>query len=178
VLATEVICDTALNLHLESMRPTVLPARARLRTSEQWRARMESALVRRGPVVQGPVLTSQELVCGSAHKSRLFHDTAAVAVDMESAAVGVVARLHGVPFMVLRVVADTAADALPAVLQRAVGADHTDPLAWLSWLSLVGAPATWPGLIRLGKRYKAARRVLRHCALCGCAAGSAVAVQP
>jgi adenosylhomocysteine nucleosidase len=166
VLATEVICESALSLHLESMRPTALPAHARLRTSAPWRERMESALARQGPVVQGALLTSQELVCGAALKSRLFHETAALAVDMESAAVGVVARLHGVPFMVLRVVADTAADALPAVLQRAVGSDRGDPLAWLSWLSLAAAPTAWPGLIRLGRRYRAARQVLRHCAPC------------
>ncbi|MGH8207674.1 MAG: hypothetical protein ACRETK_12940 [Steroidobacteraceae bacterium] len=170
VLATEVICDTALSLRLESMRPTVLPAHARLRTSAQWRAQMEAALVRQGPVVHGPLLTRQELVCGAALKSKLFHETAAVAVDMESAAVGVVARLHGVPFMVLRVVADTAADTLPAVLQRAIGSERTDALAWLSWLSLAGAPGAWPGLIRLGKRYRNARRVLRQCALSGCPA--------
>ena len=177
VLATEVICDAPLYLRLDSMRPTALPARARLRTSAAWGGRMESVLVRHSPVVQGPVLTSQELVCGAALKSKLFHDTAAVAVDMESAAVGVVARLHGVPFMVLRVIADTAADTLPAVLQRAIGADRGDPLAWLSWLSLMGAPAAWPGLIQLGKRYRTARRVLRHCARCGCPTGPAAAVR-
>jgi adenosylhomocysteine nucleosidase len=94
---------------------------------------------------------------------------------MESAAVGVVARLHGVPFMALRVVADTAADTLPVVLQRAIGADRTDALAWLSWLSLVRAPASWPALIQLGKRYRTARRMLRQCALSGCLA---VPVQP
>jgi adenosylhomocysteine nucleosidase len=175
VLATEVICDTPLSLRLESMRPTVLPARARLRTNAQWRAQMEAALVRRGSVVQGPLLTSQELVCAATLKSRLFHDTAAMAVDMESAAVGVVARLHGVPFMALRVVADTAADTLPVVLQGAIGADRTDALSWLSWLSLVRAPASWPALIQLGRRYGSARRMLRQCALSGCLAAP---VQP
>jgi len=175
VLATEVISDTPLHLRLDSMRPTALPARARLRTSAAWRGRMEAALVRHSPVVQAAVLTSQELVCGAVLKSKLFHDTTAVAVDMESAAVGVVARLHGVPFMALRVIADTAADALPAVLQRAIGADRGDPLAWLS---LLGAPAAWPGLLHMGKRYRIARRVLRHCARCGCVAGPAAPAAP
>jgi adenosylhomocysteine nucleosidase len=178
VLATEVICEAPLSLRLEAMRPTALPAHARLRTSAQWRSRMQAALVRQGPVVQGPVLTSAELVCGPAHKSQLFRDTAAVAVDMESAAVGVVARLHGLPFMVLRVVADTAADALPAVLQRAAGGDRGDPLAWLAWASLAFAPGSWPALIRLGRRYRAARQVLQHCARRGCPRELAIPVPP
>lgn len=164
VLATEVICERPLALHLESMRPTALPAHARLRTSDPWRAQLAAALLRQGPAVQGPMLTSAELVCESAHKARLFRDTGALAVDMESAAVGVVASLHGLPFVVLRVVADSAADELPGVLRVVAGPQSAGPMAWVGWLSVACAPAAWPGLARLGRRYRTARRVLQQCA--------------
>ena len=157
VLASEVMGDSALTLHLESMRPALLPARARLRTSAEWRGQLESVLARQGPLVQGAVLTSSRLVCEVALKARLFRETAAIAVDMESAAVAVVAQLHGLPFMALRVIIDTASEELPGVLQRA-------GTGWASWLAPAVTPTAWPGLMRLGRRYRVARRVLQHCA--------------
>lgn len=164
LLASEVICDAPLTLQLESMRAVVLPARARLRTCATWLEQLEAGLIRQGPVVRGAILTATELVCEVPLKARLFRETAAVAVDMESAAVGVVARLHGVPFMALRVIVDTAADELPRVLRRAISRNPSDRLGWLSWLRPVGTPTAWPGLLRLGRRYRVARGVLRHCA--------------
>jgi adenosylhomocysteine nucleosidase len=146
------------------MRPTALPAHARLRTSELWRSQLVAALLRQGPVIEQPVLTSAELVCEARDKTQLYRQTGAVAVDMESAAVGVVARLHGVPFMVLRVIADTAEDALPQVLRSLVGSDPAGAPSWLSWLPLLAAPTAWPGLVRMGRRYQHARGVLRACA--------------
>jgi len=164
ILATEAICVQPLALHLPDMRPTALPALARLRTSENWRAELAASLLRQGPVIERPILTSAELICDAQEKARLFRQTGAVAVDMESAAVGVVASLHGLPFMVLRVVADTAADALPEVLRGIVGPDPAGPPSWVSWLPALAAPAAWPGLVRMGHRYQFARGVLRQCA--------------
>lgn len=163
VLASEVICAQPLALQLPGMRPTALPAHARLRTAELWRARLAAALMRQGPAIERPVLTSTELICEAREKTRLFRQTGAVAVDMESAAVGVVANLHALPFMVLRVIADTAEDALPSVLRSIVGTDM-GAASWLSWLPMLGAPTAWPGLVRMGRRYQRARGMLRECA--------------
>jgi len=115
-------------------------------------------------VVEGSILTSAELVCESGQKARLFRDTQAVAVDMESAAVGVVARLHSLPFMVLRVIADTAADEMPAALRLMAGSQPLGPLSWVAWLPMMCLPTSWPGLARLGQRYRVARQVLQQCA--------------
>ncbi|HEY7928995.1 MAG TPA: hypothetical protein VID71_03220 [Steroidobacteraceae bacterium] len=169
VLASEVICAQPLALQLPGMRPTALPAHARLRTAQLWRARLAAALMRQGPVIESPMLTSSELICEAREKTRLFRQTGAVAVDMESAAVGVVANLHAVPFMVLRVIADTAEDALPPVLRSIVGTD-TGAASWVSWLTMLGAPAAWPGLVRMGRRYQRARGTLRECARLAAAA--------
>jgi adenosylhomocysteine nucleosidase len=169
VLASEIICAQPLALQLSGMRPMALPALARVRTTQPWRLQLATALLRHGPLVERPVLTSAELICESQEKRRLFRQTDAVAVDMESAAVGVVANLHGLPFMALRVIADTAEDALPAVL-RSIALDDAEEPSWVSWLPLLGAPGAWPGLVRMGRRYQRARGVLRECALRACSA--------
>jgi len=163
ILASEVICAQPLALQLPGMRPAALPGSARIRTSERWRAALAAALLREGSVLQAPLLTSSELICDTQQKRRLYRQTGAVAVDMESAAVGVVANLHGLPFMVLRVVADTAQDALPEVLRQLVAAQPPGASEWVSWLQLLGAPGAWPGLLRMARRYQHARAVLRHC---------------
>jgi hypothetical protein len=71
--------------------------------------------------------------------------------------------------MVLRVIADTAEDALPPVLRSIVGTD-TGAASWVSWLTMLGAPAAWPGLVRMGRRYQRARGTLRECARLAAAA--------
>jgi adenosylhomocysteine nucleosidase len=171
VLASEVICAQPLALQLPGMRPTALPAQARVRTTERWRSELAAALSRHGSLLEGPMLTSTELICEAPEKLRLFRQTSAVAVDMESAAVGVVANLHGLPFMVLRVIADTAEDALPSVLRSIAGADP-GAASWISWLPMLGAPTAWPGLVRMGRRYERARGVLRECARQAFSAGA------
>jgi adenosylhomocysteine nucleosidase len=163
VLASEVICAQALALQLPGMRPTALPAQARLRTSEHWRSQLAARLRPRGSLSERPVLTSSELICSRQEKMQLYRQSGAVAVDMESAAVGVVAKLHDLPFMVLRVIADTAEDSLPGELRSLVGPDPLGQPTWVSWLPLLLAPGAWPGLFHMGRRYQQARGVLKHC---------------
>jgi adenosylhomocysteine nucleosidase len=164
VLASEVLCDAPLALRLPGWRPTALPAHARLHTSDPWRSQLEAALLQIGPVMRGTILTRAELACESTLKTRLFRESGAVAVDMESAAVGVVASLYGLPFMVLRVIADTAAETLPAPLRTMASAQSLGPLGALTWLPALCVPTQWPALLRLGRRYRRAREVLRRCA--------------
>lgn len=167
LLASEVICASALALQLPNVRPIAVPAQARVRTSESWRSELARDLQRHGPILQAPLLTSAELVCEPQQKARLFRETGAVAVDMESAAVGVVARLHGVPFLALRVIADTALDEMPPMLRLLADSQPLGAFSWISWLPVVCLPSSWPGLARLGRRYRAATRVLRQCAQWG-----------
>jgi adenosylhomocysteine nucleosidase len=163
VLATEVICAQPLALQLAGMRPAALPAQARLRTSERWRAELAAVLRGQGSITERPILTSAQLICERQEKMQLFRQSGAVAVDMESAAVGVVASLHDLPFMVLRVIADTAEDSLPTVLRSLIGPDPMGQPSWVSWLSLLLAPGAWPGLIHMGRRYQRARETLKQC---------------
>ena len=68
----------------------------------------------------GALLTVADVVESAAAKSRLWMETGAVAVDMESAVIVAWARSRGVPAAVVRGVSDTATDAVPADLAALV----------------------------------------------------------
>ncbi|HEY7521449.1 MAG TPA: hypothetical protein VIE36_24425 [Methylomirabilota bacterium] len=71
----------------------------------------------------GTLLTVGEVVETSAQKSRLWLETGARAIDMESAAVMAWAAERGVPAAVIRGVSDDAARGVPAALAASVGDD-------------------------------------------------------
>ena len=58
-------------------------------------------------------------ITGAAAKAATRRETGAVAVDMESSAVAEVAAASHVPFMAIRVIVDTALDAIPASVTAA-----------------------------------------------------------
>jgi adenosylhomocysteine nucleosidase len=136
----------------------VLRQGRRFATSRLWRERLRSALQGHVRVVAGALLTSDVAVAAVALKASLFRDTQAVAVDMESAAVAEVAADHGLPFVALRVILDTARDSLPESVLRDFAPAARPPL----W-SLLCAPADWGRLLRLAAQYRLARRALGEC---------------
>ena len=70
-------------------------------------------LARRIGAVEGPVLGSRQILATEDDKARAWRDTGALAVDMESAIVARVAEAAGIPFLVLRTIADPATRELP-----------------------------------------------------------------
>ena len=64
----------------------------------------------------GALLTVRSVVGTPADKARLWLETGALAVDMESATILAWARARGVPVVVVRAVADTARETVPADL--------------------------------------------------------------
>ena len=81
-------------------------------------------------------------------KGALFMATGAIAVDMESAVVARAAQRHGLPFAVLRVIADPAHRPLPSAALVAMRTDgEVDTGAVLS--ALVRDPAQLSSLVRL-----------------------------
>jgi adenosylhomocysteine nucleosidase len=139
-----------------------------LGTAGPWRERLGAAVSALHPVIRGRLLTSVRAVGSLADKATLFRETGAVAVDMESSAVGEVAQSHQLPFIAVRVIVDGAADALPRAVTAA--ADHEGHLQ--IW-RLLGALARTPGelgpLLRLAGRYRAANRSLAAVARVGVA---------
>jgi adenosylhomocysteine nucleosidase len=123
-----------------------------------WREMVIAAITSRYLVAGGHLLTTDEVIIDSAAKAAAFHETGAVAVDMESAAIAAVAASRKVPFIAVRVVVDTANDELPASVLSATREGR------LSLLQLVRGLASRPRdvapLLRLAQRYRAARGAL------------------
>lgn len=128
-------------------------------TSPAWQARVAGALAQFLPVTDGSLLTSLVAVTSIKDKEALFRDTGARAVDMESAAVAHVAAVHRLPFLVARVIVDTATDALPGSVMAASQSGAFQ--AWRLMTALARTPGEIIDLIRLARRFRAARSSLR-----------------
>ncbi len=143
-----------------------------LSAAQRWGERVRESLVALGvgPLERGRLLTSPRLLAAAADKADAFQRTRAAAVDMESFAIAEVAEVHGLPFLAVRVVVDRAADELPRALEEV-----TDSSGVLSLGRLLGrvlcAPSSLRPVLRLGRRYRAARRSLRRIARAGALAG-------
>jgi len=107
----------------------------------------------------GPLAESATVVQTSAEKAILFQQTGAIGVDMESAAVAAVAQEARVPFVAVRVVADSADIPVPSSALNAC-----DEFGRLNFLKLIwgvaGRPKELFSLIRLARDYRAAQRTL------------------
>jgi adenosylhomocysteine nucleosidase len=138
----------------------VSPDGSHFLTARRWREQLAAAVADRHPLCCGRLLTTREPLSTAADKALVFRETAAAAVDMESAAVAAVARDARLDFVVVRAIADTAADTLPrAVLDATPAGTRAARLATLL-SSLARSPADVVGLIRLASRYRAAARAL------------------
>jgi adenosylhomocysteine nucleosidase len=138
----------------------VLPA------AREWRERLSGAVAASCTVCGGKLLTCLEPIASPADKAIAFRQSAAVAVDLESYAVAAVAARHGLPFLAVRAIADTARDGLPRSLTVVAAGAADVPVGRLLG-ALVRAPGDVPGFIRLVRRYSAARRALKIVARSG-----------
>ena len=120
------------------------------------RYRLMGATRRR--VAGGTLLTSEMAIASVADKAAAFRATGAVAVDMESAAVALIAATRRLPFVAVRVIVDTNEDALPAAVVAA-GGDGELKLSRLL-LGLMRAPQDLGAVVRLARRYRTALAVL------------------
>ena len=77
----------------------------------------------RGMREPGAILGLDRMVLTVAEKADLYERTGAVAVDMESHRVALVAAAAGLPALSVRVIGDPAGRALPALAARALGED-------------------------------------------------------
>lgn len=105
------------------------------------------------------ILAGRAIVATAAEKRRLFADTQADAVDLESGAVALVAAAHRVPFAVVRAICDPAQrDLPPAAL---VALDSNGAIGLLSVIgSVLRRPGQLPGLLTLAEDAAKARRSL------------------
>ena len=116
-----------------------LPAQARQRLARQ-----------DIPVHTGPLACTDEVITSSAGKRRLFEQSGAIAVDMETAAVLETAQENGLPGCAVRVIVDPADLALPEIVLRRV--DDYGRLNGLALgLRLVTSPGQIPDMVRLAR---------------------------
>ena len=86
-------------------------------------------LARRIGAVEGPVLGASGILATEDDKARAWRDTGALAVDLESAIVAQAADAAGIPFVVLRTIADPATRALPLAALIPLAEDGTPAFA-------------------------------------------------
>jgi adenosylhomocysteine nucleosidase len=146
-------------------------------TDRHWREGLSEALAAHRPVAHGKLLTSPRAIGSVADKAALFRETGAAAVDMESVSVAKVAQARELPFIAVRVIVDSAGDALPQAVMAAADSEGR-----LHMWRLIGALARAPGdlapLMRLARRYRAASRSLAAVARAGSLAPFAFSVAP
>ncbi len=108
------------------------------------------------------VLAGSEALAPDAAAKRALHAaTRALAVDMESGVMARAAARHGLPFAVLRAVADRAEESIP---RAAALTPEGRPDLPRVLLGLLRRPWELPALIRLGRASAAAHAVLRQAA--------------
>lgn len=111
----------------------------------------------------GVVAASDRPVLAAAAKKALRDRTGAMAVDMESHAVGRVAAQGRVPFLVLRAAADAADTDVPDLALAGMAEDGS-VRPWPVIRGLARQPRQLPALLRLGGELKQALAALRRAA--------------
>jgi hopanoid-associated phosphorylase len=114
-----------------------------------------SALVRASGARLGVVAGANAVVSAPGAKRSLRLMTDALVVDMESAVAAAFAASRGLPFAVLRAVADTADEVLPRA--AAVGLSRSGrPAPGRVAMALLRRPGEFPALVQVAKRSRTA----------------------
>jgi adenosylhomocysteine nucleosidase len=125
-----------------------------------WRERLSTHLGQRLPVNTGTIAQSDAVLTSPEQKHEFHQKTGAIAVDMESAAIGAVAGRHQVPFLAIRSIVDPCEMALPRCAVEAV--DEYGNTLWRKLLSGIREnPGSLAALIQLAFHFRAALSTLR-----------------
>ena len=104
---------------------------------------------------RGAVLGASAILATEADKSRAWRETGALAVDLESAVVARIASQAGIPFLVVRTIADTACRELPPAALIPLSEAGTPNLARVLG-SVLRRPRQIGTLIRLARETRMA----------------------
>src|SRR4051794_25121853 len=99
----------------------------RWRANESFQSEV-SDLARRIGAVRGPIFGARDILATEDDKAQAWRDTGAIAVDLESAIVARAADAAGIPFLVLRTIADPATRQLPPAALIPLSEDGTPAL--------------------------------------------------
>ena len=113
---------------------------------------------------RGTLAESTVVLDSCAEKTALFHRTGAMAVDMESASIALVAKEAGIALMVIRAITDAAKMAIPRSAVNSI-----DEFGRVRLSRLLRCLARRPGellaLVRLGRNFRVAQATLAAVAL-------------
>ncbi len=138
----------------------VLPDGGQAAIEPGWREGLTACLEGQGlTAASGPLAGSADAVTTPEAKAALFARLGALAVDMESHAVAAAAQEAGLPFLVLRSVADPADRTLPSWALAATGPDGRVKLG-TAIAALCRRPWQVPAAIRLGAETRRALAAL------------------
>ena len=141
ILSTEVVDDDRTWLSSDTLRSRI------------------SELVAEIGAVEGPVLGAQFVVATKADKRRAWRETGAIAVDLESVVVARSAAALGIPFVVLRAIADPAVRELPPAALVPLGGDGKPAIASVL-ASVLRRPKQLPTLLTVAREARQALQAL------------------
>jgi adenosylhomocysteine nucleosidase len=123
-----------------------------------FRARI-SALAREIGAAEGAVYGADAIVATSSSKARAWARTGALVADLESAVVARAANAEGIPFLVVRAVADPASRDLPHAAQIPLGIDGKPEIRRI-FAAMLRRPHQIAELIRLRRETRLALSAL------------------
>src|SRR5262245_11561027 len=157
-------CAAALDVHLKA-GSVVLPERVIETTGEslavdvEWHRRLYQTLSADYRVSKDPLVESDAIVMTPEAKRSLAQRTHAGATDMESVALAMVADTCSLPFVVVRVIIDSASTQMPENVMQAL--DHGGRIKAGSFLARACLrPGDGIALVKLGLQFSRARRTL------------------
>ena len=132
----------------------------RFECSDSWVASMREQLKDTDNASAGTLLSVTDVLTAPLEKAAAATRFAAVACDMESAAVAAVAHEHQVHFAVLRVISDALSDELPSNVGSWV--DSSGNARVKPVLGAMMSPGRWHCVISMSTRFRLAQRRLRR----------------
>jgi len=132
----------------------------RLDTDAAWRERLASSLAGGLRIHQGTLAESGRIVGKEAEKRAIHAATAAIALDMESAACARAALSLGLPFLAVRSIVDPVDTTIPDSIQDAFDVNGMLHVPRMLGRALL-APRDFIGVIRLGRHFDAAMKTLK-----------------
>jgi adenosylhomocysteine nucleosidase len=154
----------------EIVAPTVIVTSVggAFETDEAWRRRFKASLQTHSIfAASGPLYGSDKAVTSEEAKRRLNDDTGAIAVDMESHAVAEAAIHAGIPFLVVRVIADPANRSLPQAALAAMAQQGLLGQSTAVGKRLLSHPGELGGVIALARDAQRALQGLKRAARSG-----------
>jgi adenosylhomocysteine nucleosidase len=125
----------------------------RIECDPDWvNAALNIRLMTPSPLRRGRIVTVNRVLTRAYQKDLLGKRTGALAVDMESGAIGQVAQQHGFPFLIVRAISDGVNEDLPVDFNV-----FLKPSGWLLGAkNILSTPRCWNGFFRLYRNSKQA----------------------